>query len=91
MSYSFRIGTGVLNRIIQDAMYEKPYTSKGKAFKVYYATQIGTRPPSFALFCNDPDILHFSYKRFLENRIRAAFPMIGTPIRVEARRSHEKR
>lgn len=90
-SYSFRISTGQLNRIIQDAMYERPYSSKGKAFKVYYATQVGTRPPSFMLFCNDPDLMHFSYKRYLENQIRKHFPLIGTPIRLNAKSSHEKK
>lgn len=90
-AYSFRISTGVLNRLIQEATFERPYTTKGKALKVYYSTQVATRPPTFALFCNDPEIMHFSYKRYLENRIRAAYPMVGTPIRVDARRSHEKR
>jgi GTP-binding protein len=89
-SYNFRIATGPLNRVIQDAVYEKPYSSKGKAFKVYYATQTGARPPTFVLFCNDPDLLHFSYKRYLENRIRKAYPMVGTPIRLFTRSSHER-
>lgn len=89
-SYSFRVSTGQLNRLIQDAMYEKPHTSKGRAFKVYYATQVSTRPPRFILFCNDPDLMHFSYKRYLENQIRREFPMEGTPIRLEARSSHER-
>ena len=88
-SYNFRIGTGPLNRLIQDAIYEKPHSSKGKAFKVYYVTQTGTRPPTFVLFCNDPDLLHFSYKRYLENQIRKAYPMFGSPIRIFVRSSHE--
>lgn len=89
-SYNFRIATGPLNRLIQDAIYEKPHSSKGKPFKVYYATQTGTRPPTFVLFCNDPDLLHFSYKRYLENQIRKTYPMFGTPIRIHVRSSHEK-
>lgn len=89
-SWNFRISTGQLNRLIQDAMFERPYTSKGRMFKVYYATQVSARPPSFVLFCNDPDIMHFSYKRYLENRIRREYPMPGTPIRVAARSSHRK-
>jgi GTP-binding protein len=90
-NYNFRISTGVLNRIIQDAMFSKPYTSKGRAFKVYYATQVSTRPPTFVLFCNNPDLMHFSYKRYLENQIRKAHPLAGTPIRLHARSSHEKK
>jgi GTPase len=90
-SYSFRLATGPLNRLIQDAVFERPHSSKGKAFKVYYATQTGARPPEFTLFCNDPDLLHFSYKRYLENRIRAVYPLPGTPIRLHTRSSHGKR
>lgn len=89
-SWSMRISTGQLNRIIQDAMFSRPYTSKGKNFKVYYATQVHARPPTFVLFCNDPELMHFSYKRYLENQIRKAFPMEGTPIRVSARSSHNR-
>jgi GTPase len=89
-SYSFRLATGPLNRLIQDAVFERPHSSKGKAFKVYYATQTGARPPEFTLFCNDPDLLHFSYKRYLENRIRAVYPLPGTPIRLHTRSSHGK-
>lgn len=90
-SYSFRISTGTLNRLLHDATYARPYSSKGKAFKLYYATQVGTRPPTFTLFVNDPDLLHFSYKRYLENQIRKQYPMVGTPIRVNVRSSHERK
>jgi GTPase len=90
-SYSFRISTGQFNRLIQDAMYSRPYSSKGKAFKVYYATQVSTKPPSFLLFCNDPELMHFSYKRYLENQIRKQNPLIGTPIRLNAKTSHERK
>lgn len=88
-NYNFRISTGALNRLIQDAVFEKPYSSKGRAFKVYYCTQVSTRPPTFVLFCNNPDLLHFSYKRYLENQIRKAYPLPGTPIRLNAKSSHE--
>jgi len=90
-NYSFRLSTGVFNRLIEEAMYRRPYSSKGKAFKVYYATQVGTRPPHFILFCNDPDLMHFSYKRYLENQIRRQYPLEGTPIRLTARSSHERK
>jgi len=89
-NFSFRLSTGQLNRLIQDALFSRPYTSKGKALKVYYSTQVITRPPTFALFCNDPELLHFSYERYLINKIRAAYPLEGTPIRISARNSHKK-
>lgn len=90
-NFNFRISTGALNRVIHDAMFERPYSRKGKAFKVYYATQVSTRPPTFVLFCNDPEIMHFSYQRYLENQIRKEYPLEGTPIRVFARSSHKER
>lgn len=89
-NYSFRISTGALNRLIQDAMFRRPYSSKGRVFKVYYATQVSTQPPTFVLFCNNPDYMHFSYERYLENQIRKAHPLPGTPIRIYARSSHER-
>ncbi len=90
-NYNFRVSTGTLNRLIQDAVFRRPYSSKGRAFKVYYVTQVSTRPPTFVLFCNNPDFMHFSYKRYLENQIRKEFPLEGTPIRVLARSSHERK
>lgn len=90
-SYSFRISTGMLNRLLHEAVFEKPLTRKGKAFKLYYATQVGTRPPTFTLFVNDPDLLHFSYLRYIENRFRKVYPLVGTRIRWNVRSSHEKR
>lgn len=91
-SYTFRIPTGRLNRLFQTAAFERPYSSKGKSLKIYYATQATTKPPTFILFVNDPDLLHFSYLRYLENRLRAEFPMEGTPIRMVVReRKREER
>jgi len=81
-SWNFRIGTGQLNRLIQDAVFDRPYQSKGRSLRIYYATQVSSRPPTFVLFCNDAEIMHFSYKRYLENQIRKQFPLPGTPIRV---------
>ncbi len=89
-AYSFRVSTGLLNRLIQDATFARPYTSKGRALKIYYATQVSTRPPTFVLFVNDPDLLHFSYERYLLNKIRAAFPLEGTPVRIRTKSSHGK-
>jgi GTPase len=90
-NYNFRISTGQLNRIIHDATFARPYTTKGRALKIYYTTQVTTRPPTFVCFCNNPDLMHFSYQRYLLNKIRAQFPLRGTPIRLIARASHEPR
>ena len=89
-SYNFRISTGQLNRLIQDAIFDKPHVTHGRQFKVYYATQVSTAPPTFVLFCNNPDLMHFSYQRYLLNKIRGLFPLQGTPIRLFARSSHDK-
>lgn len=89
-NHHFRVATGRLNGIIREAMFARPLTRKGKAFKVYYATQTGTCPPTFALFCNDPDLAHFSYQRYLENRIRDELPLEGTPVRLDFRSSRDK-
>ncbi|RYG35427.1 ribosome biogenesis GTPase Der [bacterium] len=90
-AYSFRISTGRLNRLIQEAAFARPYTSKGRRLKIYYATQVSTRPPTFALFVNDPELLHFSYQRYIMNKIREVYPLEGAPIRVVARASHKER
>ena len=89
-AYNFRVSTGQLNRLIQDAVFARPYTSKGRQLKIYYATQVAARPPTFALFCNDPDIMHFSYQRYLLNKIREAFPLEGTPVRLVLKNSHKR-
>ncbi len=78
-----KITTGVLNNLIRDAVaVNPPPTSKGKSLKLYYATQVGDKPPTFITFVNDPKLLHFSYKRYLENQLREAFDFTGTPIRL---------
>lgn len=80
---SVRISTSELNRILRDAMVEHPAPSrKGKPLKFLYATQPETKPPTFVIFLNDKELVHFSYERFLENRIRAVYPFEGTPIRL---------
>jgi GTP-binding protein len=90
-NYSLRIPTGPLNRLVGDAAFARPYTTKGKALKIYYATQGTTRPPTFSLFCNDPELMHFSYQRYIMNKIREAYPMPGTPIRLILKASHKDR
>jgi GTP-binding protein len=89
-AYSFRVSTGQLNRIIQEATFSRPYSTGGKALKIYYCSQVTTRPPTFVLFCNDPELLHFSYLRYLQNKLRAVLPLEGTPIRIRAKTSHKK-
>ncbi|SEF68879.1 GTP-binding protein [Caloramator fervidus] len=80
---AMRVKTGVLNEVISEAvMLRQPPVEKGKALKIYYATQISTKPPTFAIFVNDEEIVHFSYDRYLENQIRQHFGFEGTPIRL---------
>jgi GTP-binding protein len=85
-NHSMRVETSVLNDIIMDAVAMNPTpTDKGKRLKIYYATQVSVKPPTFVIFVNEPELLHFSYERFLENRIRDAFGFEGTPIKIFAR------
>ena len=89
---AMRISTSVLNEIIRDAVQLNPPPSdKGKRLKILYATQSSVKPPTFVLFVNEPEIMHFSYERFLENKIRENFGFEGTPIRfVVKKRSSEE-
>lgn len=81
-----RIQTNVLNELIMDAqLMTPPPTRNGKQLKIYYASQVATAPPTIVLFVNDPELLHFSYKRFIENTLREAFGFEGTTIRILAR------
>lgn len=83
---SMRVPTGVLNDVLNDAMaVNEPPNLNGKKLRVYYATQPTTNPPTFVLFVNDEKIMHFSYKRYLENALRKAFDFSGTPIRLRIR------
>lgn len=83
LQYSFRVGTGELNRIFASAIEKnEPSIYKGKRLKFYYATQVSTKPPSFVCFVNYPEAVHFSYKRFLINQIRAETGLDKTPIRM---------
>ena len=79
---TFRISTGVLNECIADAVaFSEPPTNKGRRLKIYYGTQVAAKPPTFVLFVNDPDLMHYSYLRYLENQFRKSFGLEGTPIR----------
>ena len=80
--HALRISTGVLNDVLNEAiLMNQPAVTNGKRLKIYYATQVSVKPPTFALFVNDPSIMHFSYERYLENEIRKSFGFEGTPIR----------
>ncbi len=86
-----RISTGLLNEILQDAMASaEPPSKAGRRLKIKYITQVDVCPPTFALFVNDPSLLHFSYKRYLENSLRRAKDFSGTPIRLLVRQSQKK-
>lgn len=81
--YSQRITTGILNRGLEQALqHHEPPVVRGRRLKFYYATQASTRPPTFVLFCNYPDSIHFSYERYLTNQFREAFGLSKTPIRL---------
>lgn len=85
-----RITTGMLNDMLNDAnARHQPPSDKGKRLKVYYVTQASVAPPSFVFFCNDAELFHFSYQRFLENCIRERFGFRGTPIRIIVREKGE--
>lgn len=82
-----RVPTGRLNDVINEAItVTEPPSDKGRRLKIYYATQVSVQPPTFVLFVNDPEILHFSYKRYIENYIRKSFGLTGTPIRIIVRK-----
>lgn len=85
-NYNLRISTGVLNDIINQAvLMNQPPSEKGRRCKIYYGTQASVRPPTFVIFINDKELMHFSYERYLENQIRTHFGFIGTPIKLEFR------
>ncbi|MCR8964463.1 ribosome biogenesis GTPase Der [Brevibacillus laterosporus] len=86
-SHSMRVNTSVLNDLITDAtIMAPPPTDRGKRLKINYTTQVAVKPPTFIVFVNDPELMHFSYERYLENKIRGAFEFEGTPIRILTRK-----
>ena len=89
---TMRISTGKLNDILADATARvQPPTDKGKRLRIYYMTQASTRPPTFVCFCNNAELFHFSYQRYLENQIRATFGLEGTPVRFVIRERGDKK
>ncbi|MBE6824125.1 MAG: ribosome biogenesis GTPase Der [Ruminococcaceae bacterium] len=88
---AMRIKTGMLNELLAQAtMRVQPPTDKGRRLKIYYMTQASTKPPTFVFFCNNAELFHFSYQRYLENRIREAFELSGTPVRIVIRERGDK-
>jgi GTP-binding protein len=86
-NYSRRVQTSVLNDVVVDAVYiNPPKPHNGDKVKVYYATQVASKPPTFVLFVNDEHVMHFSYERYLKNRLRESFNFEGTPIKVVLRK-----
>lgn len=85
-NHAMRVTSSVLNEVIEDAVARNPApTDKGRRLRIYYVTQVAIKPPTFVVFVNEPEIMHFSYERFLENRIRESFDFEGTPIRLITR------
>jgi len=88
---TLRIATGVLNEIMMEAVaMQQPPSDKGKRLKLYYITQVSVKPPTFVIFVNDKELMHFSYTRYLENKIREAFGFKGTSLRFIIRERKEK-
>ena len=82
-----RITTGLLNECIAEAVAAvEPPSKSGRRLKIFYAAQVAVHPPAFVLFVNDPDLMHFSYKRYLENFFRKTFDFSGTPIKIMVRK-----
>ncbi|MCX4268429.1 MAG: ribosome biogenesis GTPase Der [Lachnospiraceae bacterium] len=89
-NHSLRIATGVLNEILSEAVImQQPPSDKGKRLKIYYMTQIAVKPPTFVVFVNKKELMHFSYLRYLENKIREAFGFGGTPLKFIIRERKE--
>ncbi|SEN24466.1 ribosome biogenesis GTPase Der [Paenibacillus sp. OV219] len=89
--HALRIPTHVLNDVVSDAIaINPPPSDKGRRLRINYATQVAVKPPTIVLFANDPDMMHFSYERYLENKIRAAFQFEGTPVRIFTRKKSDE-
>ncbi len=84
--HAMRVATSVLNQVIEDAVaINPPPSERGRRLKIYYTTQPGVKPPTFVFFCNDAEIMHFTYRRYLENKLREAFGFEGTPLNLVVR------
>ena len=91
-NHAMRVQTGVLNEIMTEAVaMQQPPTDKGKRLKLYYITQVAVKPPTFVIFVNDKELMHFSYTRYIENQIRETFGFRGTPLRFIIRERNEEK
>ena len=91
-NHAMRVATGVLNEIMSEAVaLQQPPSDKGKRLKLFYITQVGVKPPAFVIFVNDKDLMHFSYTRYIENKIREAFGFRGTPLKFIIRERKESK
>ena len=89
---SLRVATGVLNEIMSEAVaMQQPPSDKGKRLRLYYITQVAVKPPTFVIFVNDKQLMHFSYTRYIENQIRNAFGFKGTPLKFIIRERNEEK
>jgi GTP-binding protein len=89
---STRLATATLNTMLREWLHlNPPPTDKGRRLKILYVTQVGVKPPTFVFFVNDPELMHFSYRRYLENQIRENFGFEGSPIRIVVRQKDEER
>jgi len=89
-NHCMRVGTGVLNEIMARAVsMQQPPTDKGKRLKLFYITQASVKPPTFVIFVNDKEMMHFSYTRYIENQIRDSFGFKGTPLHFIIRERKE--
>ncbi len=90
-NHSLRVATGVLNEIMTEAVaLQQPPTDKGKRLKLFYITQVSVKPPTFVIFVNDKELMHFSYTRYIENKIRESFGFRGTPLKFIIRERKEQ-
>ena len=90
-NHSMRVSTGVLNEIMSEAVVmQQPPSDKGKRLRLYYITQVGVKPPTFVIFVNDKELMHFSYTRYIENQIRETFGFKGTPLKFIIRERKDK-
>ena len=88
---SMRVATAVLNEIVTEAVaMQQPPSDKGKRLRIYYTTQVAVKPPTFVIFVNDKELMHFSYTRYLENRIRETFGFRGTALKFIIRERKEE-
>jgi len=89
---SMRISTGMLNDVLNDATTKtQPPSDKGRRLKIFYMTQASVKPPTFVIFCNDAELFHFSYQRYIENQLREVFGYRGTPIRIVIRQRGDEK